>query len=44
MTIEATVPADGVVAYRHFVVPTNFTEDKYVQFLPSRLTRFGRTT
>lgn len=32
MTLEATVPADGVVAYRHFVVPTNFTEDKYVQF------------
>jgi mono/diheme cytochrome c family protein len=31
MTVEATVPADGVVAYRHFVVPTNFTEDKYVQ-------------
>jgi mono/diheme cytochrome c family protein len=32
MTLEANVPADGVVAYRHFVVPTNFTEDKYVQF------------
>jgi mono/diheme cytochrome c family protein len=32
MTLEATVPADGVVAYRHFAVPTNFTEDKYVQF------------
>ncbi|MEK6303554.1 MAG: cytochrome c [Acidobacteriota bacterium] len=32
MTLEATVPADGVVAYRHFVVPTNFTEDKYIQF------------
>ena len=32
MTLEASVPADGVVAYRHFVVPTNFTEDKYVQF------------
>jgi hypothetical protein len=32
MTVEASVPADGVVAYRHFVVPTNFTEDKYVQF------------
>jgi hypothetical protein len=32
MPIEASVPADGVVAYRHFAVPTNFTEDKYVQF------------
>ena len=32
MTEEASVPADGVVAYRHFAVPTNFTEDKYVQF------------
>jgi mono/diheme cytochrome c family protein len=32
MTLEAEIPADGVVAYRHFVVPTNFTEDKYVQF------------
>jgi hypothetical protein len=32
MTVEASVPADGVVAYRHFVVPTNFTEDKYVQY------------
>lgn len=32
MTVEASVPADGVVAYRHFVVPTNFTEDRYVQF------------
>jgi hypothetical protein len=32
MTEEASVPADGVVNYRHFVVPTNFTEDKYVQF------------
>src|SRR5207244_13046523 len=32
MTVEASVPADGVVAYRHFAVPTGFTEDKYVQF------------
>lgn len=32
MTVEASVPSDGVVAYRHFVVPTNFTEDKYVQY------------
>src|SRR5215510_11197214 len=32
MTVEASVPSDGVVAYRHFAVPTNFTEDKYIQF------------
>ena len=32
MAEEASVPADGVIAYRHFAVPTNFTEDKYVQF------------
>ena len=32
MTVEASVPADGVVAYRRFVVPTNFAEDKYIQF------------
>ena len=31
MTEEASVPADGVVAYRHFAVPTNFTEDTYIQ-------------
>jgi len=31
MTEEASVPADGVVPYRYFAVPTNFTEDKYVQ-------------
>ena len=32
MTEEASIPADGTVAYRYYVVPTNFTEDKYVQF------------
>src|SRR6185436_3771396 len=32
MTLEASVPADGVVASRHFVVPTTFTEDKSVPF------------
>jgi hypothetical protein len=32
MTEEAIVPADGTVPYRYFAVPTNFTEDKYVQF------------
>ncbi len=32
MTEEVSVPADGTVPYRYFAVPTNFTEDKYVQF------------
>ncbi len=32
MTEVATIPADGTVAYKYYVVPTNFTEDKYVQF------------
>ncbi|HKS42635.1 MAG TPA: thiol-disulfide isomerase [Blastocatellia bacterium] len=32
MTEEASIPADGTVPYRYYVVPTNFTEDKYVQF------------
>lgn len=31
MTEEASIPADGVVPYKYYVVPTNFTEDKYVQ-------------
>jgi hypothetical protein len=25
------VPADGVVAYKYFTVPTNFTEDKWIE-------------
>ncbi len=32
MTEEASIPADGTVAYKYYVVPTNFNEDKYVQF------------
>ncbi len=32
MPIEASIPADGTIPYRYFAVPTNFTEDKYVQF------------
>jgi mono/diheme cytochrome c family protein len=28
---ENTVPADGVVDYQYFTVPTNFTEDKWIQ-------------
>ncbi len=32
LTEEASIPADGTVPYRYWAVPTNFTEDKYVQF------------
>jgi mono/diheme cytochrome c family protein len=32
MTEEASIPADGTVPYRYFAVPTDFAEDKYVQF------------
>ncbi len=28
---EVSVPAEGVVPYKYFTVPTNFTEDKWVQ-------------
>ncbi len=31
MTEEYSVPADGVVPYKYFAVPTNFTDDRYVQ-------------
>lgn len=36
MTEEFSVPADGEVPYKYFAVPTNFTEDKYVQFAEIR--------
>jgi len=36
MTEEYSVPAEGVIPYKYFVVPTNFTEDKYVQFAEIR--------
>jgi hypothetical protein len=36
MTEEFSVPANGVIPYKYFVVPTNFTEDKYVQFAEIR--------
>lgn len=36
MTEEFNVPAEGVIPYKYFVVPTNFTEDKYVQFAEIR--------
>ena len=32
MTEVASIPADGTVPYKYYAVPTNFTEDKYVQF------------
>lgn len=36
MTEEFQIPAEGEVAYKYFAVPTNFTEDKYVQFAEIR--------
>jgi len=28
MPVEFDVPAEGVIPYKYFTVPTNFTEDK----------------
>lgn len=36
MTVEFEIPAEGVIPYKYFAVPTNFTEDKYVQFAEIR--------
>ncbi|MEP7336245.1 MAG: thiol-disulfide isomerase [Acidobacteriota bacterium] len=36
MTEDATVPVDGTLAYKYYSVPTNFDEDKYVQFAQIR--------
>jgi hypothetical protein len=36
MPNEFTVPAEGSVPYQHFVVPTNFKEDRYIQALEAR--------
>jgi hypothetical protein len=36
MPVEYSVPAEGVIPYKYFAVPTNFTEDKYVQFAEIR--------
>ncbi len=36
MTDEYAIPAEGVIPYKYFAVPTNFTEDKYVQFAEIR--------
>ncbi len=36
MPEEFTVPAEGAVPYMYFTVPTNFTEDKYIQAMEAR--------
>lgn len=36
LPVEYSVPAEGVIPYKYFAVPTNFTEDKYVQFAEIR--------
>ena len=36
MPEEAAVPAKGTIDYTYFIVPTGFTEDKWVQFAESR--------
>jgi hypothetical protein len=36
MPVEFTVPAEGAVPYQHFIVNTNFKEDRYVQALEAR--------
>jgi hypothetical protein len=32
MPQEYSIPSEGVIPYKYFAVPTNFSEDKYVQF------------
>lgn len=36
MSQDFEVPASGTIDYQYIVVPTNFTEDKYVQFAEAR--------
>ncbi len=36
MPQEFTVPAEGVVRYQHFPIPTNFKEDRYIQAMEAR--------
>ncbi len=36
MPTEFNIPVTGVIPYKYFAVPTNFTEDKYVQFAEIR--------
>src|SRR5258708_23813278 len=38
MSEDYTVPADGVVDYQHFAVPTNFKEDKWIRAAEIRST------
>lgn len=37
MTKEFEIPPEGVIPYKYFAVPTNFTEDRYVQFAEIRM-------
>ena len=39
MPVEYKVPADGFVEYEYFEIPTNFTEDKWVQSVEVRARR-----
>ena len=36
MTKAFDIPAEGSIPYQNFVVPTNFTEDRYIQFAEIR--------
>ncbi len=36
MTTDFNIPTDGVIPYKYFAVPTNFTEDRFVQFAEIR--------
>jgi mono/diheme cytochrome c family protein len=36
MQEEYTVPADGTIPYLYFTIPTNFTEDKWIQAMEIR--------
>ena len=36
MPVEYTVPADGFVEYEYFEIPTNFTEDRWIEALEVR--------
>ncbi len=37
MTEDFNIPAEGVIPYKYFAVPTNFTEDRYVQLAEIRV-------
>jgi hypothetical protein len=36
MTVEYSIPADGTIEYKYFIVPTNFAEDMYVRAVEIR--------